>query len=61
MKIICPTELEDLLYVESDRNFPAGVVKKFKKQYNLIESCENSAELYKYSTLRVHKLTGNLE
>jgi plasmid maintenance system killer protein len=61
MKIICPKELDDLLYVENDINYPTGVIKKFKKQYTLIESCENSTELYKYSTLRVHKLTGDLE
>jgi plasmid maintenance system killer protein len=61
MKIICPEELKNLLYVENDRNLPHWVVKKFKKQYDLIESCEDSTELYKYSTLRVHKLTGDLE
>lgn len=61
MKIICPPELEELRYNESDGWFPKWVATKFRIQCSLIEIIDTSMELYKYPTLRFHKLHGDLQ
>ena len=57
MKVITSSEeLQELLFETWTWWYPKWVVKNFQLKVALLESCQNSTEMYKLTTLRVHKL-----